>query len=332
MEQVYIIAEAGVNHNGNIKIAKQLVEAAVEAHVDAIKFQTFKAINVVSKLAKKADYQNTEKNKSQTQLEMLKQLELDIEMHRELLSYCKKLGIEFLSTPFDLESIDLVASLGIDIMKIPSGEITNYPYLKKIGSLKKKVILSTGMSDLKEIRDALEVLYQNGTTDVKILHCITEYPAPIDEVNLRAIKTLQDEFHVEVGYSDHTCGIIIPVVAVAMGAKIIEKHFTLDKNMEGPDHKASLNPNELKIMVETIRSIERAMGDGVKRVMPSEEKNKNIVRKSIVAKKDILEEEIFTENNLTTKRPGYGISPMKWNEILGKKAIINFEKDDLIKI
>lgn len=332
MESVYIIAEAGVNHNGDINIAKKLIDVAVEAGVNAVKFQTFKASSLASKLAKKASYQYQEDNQSETQLDMLKQLELDRDMHKELLCYCEKLGITFLSTPFDLESIDLLFDLGVDIIKIPSGEITNYPYLKKVGSLKKKVILSTGMSDLKEIKEALGVLYQSGTTDIKVLHCITEYPAPIDEVNLKAMKTIQNEFHVEVGYSDHTCGIEIPIAAVAMGAKIIEKHFTLDKNMEGPDHRASLDPNELKSMVQAIRNIERAMGDGVKRVMPSEEKNKNIVRKSIVAKRNILEKEVFTEENITTKRPGDGISPMKWNEILGKEAKSYFEKDDLIRI
>lgn len=332
MKPVYIIAEAGVNHNGNINIAKKLIDVAVETGVSAIKFQTFKASNLASKLAKKANYQYQEKNQLETQLEMLKRLELDVNMHKELLCYCKKLGITFLSTPFDLESIDLLVDLGLDIIKIPSGEITNYPYLKKIGSLKKQIILSTGMSNIEEIKEALDVLYQNGTTDVKILHCTTEYPAPIDEINLRAMKTIQDKFHVEVGYSDHTCGIEIPIAAVAMGAKIIEKHFTLDKNMEGPDHRASLEPNELKAMVQAIRNVEKAMGDGLKRAMPSEEKNKDIVRKSIVAKKNILEKEMFTEDNITTKRPGNGISPMKWNEILGKEAKTYFEKDDLIKI
>lgn len=332
MESVYIIAEAGVNHNGDIHIAKKLIDVAVEAGVNAVKFQTFKASSLASKLAKKASYQYQEDNQSETQLDMLKQLELDRDMHKELICYCEKLGITFLSTPFDLESIDLLFDLGVDIIKIPSGEITNYPYLKKVGSLKKKVILSTGMSDLKEIKEALEVLYQSGTTDIKVLHCITEYPAPIDEVNLKAMKTIQNEFHVEVGYSDHTCGIEIPIAAVAMGAKIIEKHFTLDKNMEGPDHRASLDPNELKSMVQAIRNIEKAMGDGIKRAMPSEEKNKHIVRKSIVAKRNILEKEVFTEENITTKRPGDGISPMKWNEILGKEAKIYFEKDDLIRI
>lgn len=332
MGSVYIIAEAGVNHNGDINVAKRLIDVAVEAGVDAIKFQTFKATNLASKLAKKADYQNTEKNNSETQLEMLKRLELDIEMHKELLSYCQKVGITFLSTPFDLESIDLLVKLGIDTIKIPSGEITNYPYLKKVGTLKKNVILSTGMSNLEEIREALQILYQNGTTSIKILHCTTEYPAPMDEINLRAMKTIQDEFHIEVGYSDHTCGIEIPIAAVAMGATIIEKHFTLDKNMEGPDHRASLEPNELKSMVKAIRNVEKAMGDGIKRAMPSEEKNKDIVRKSIVAKRTILEKEVFTEDNLTIKRPGNGISPMRWNEVLGKKAITHFEEDDLIKI
>lgn len=332
MNKTYIIAEAGVNHNGNIEIAKKLIDVAVEAKVDAVKFQTFKANNVASYLAEKAEYQYKTTSKLETQVDMLKRLELNIDEYKVLLKYCKEKKITFLSTPFDLESIDILIQLGLDTIKIPSGEITNYPYLKKVGESRKKVILSTGMSNLQEIKDALDILYNSGTTEVKILHCTTEYPTSMHEVNLRAIKTIKDEFHVSVGYSDHTCGIEIPIASVAMGAEIIEKHFTLNRNMDGPDHKASIEPEELKAMVKAIRNVEIAFGDGIKRAMPLEEKNKEIVRKSIIAKGDIKIGEIFTEDNITTKRPGTGISPMMWNKVLGKKAKRNFKRDDLIEI
>lgn len=332
MNKTYIIAEAGVNHNGNIEIAKKLIDVAVEAKVDAVKFQTFNANSIASCLAEKAEYQCKTTDKLETQLEMLKRLELNMDEHKILFEYCKEKNVSFLSAPFDLESIDVLIELGVDIIKIPSGEITNYPYLKKIGESRKRVILSTGMSNLQEINDALDILYNNGTTEVKILHCTTEYPASMNEVNLRAIKTIQNEFHVSVGYSDHTYGIEIPIASVAIGAEIIEKHFTLNRNMEGPDHKASIEPRELKDMVKAIRNVEMALGDGIKRAMPLEGKNKWAVRKSIIAKKNIEEGEVFTEYNITTKRPGTGISPMRWNEILGKKAKRSFKRDELIEL
>ncbi len=331
MEKVYIIAEAGVNHNGDINIAKALIDGAVEAKVDAIKFQTFSAEKLVTKMANKAAYQAKQTTKIESQYEMLKRLELDYEMHIELMEYCKYKGIQFLSTPFDIESIDLLAQLGINIFKIPSGEITNLPYLKKIGSLKKKVILSTGMSDLNEIEDAIQVLRQEGTDDITVLHCNTEYPTPMEDVNLEAMQTIKKELNIKIGYSDHTLGIEVPIAAVAMGATIIEKHFTLDKNMEGPDHKASLECKELAEMVRCIRNIERALGDGVKRATRSELKNIEVARKSIVAAKDIMRGEMYTEDNLTTKRPGNGISPMKWNQIIGQMADKDYKKDELIQ-
>lgn len=331
MEKVYIIAEAGVNHNGDINIAKALIDGAVEAKADAIKFQTFRAEKLVTKTANKAPYQTKLTTKVESQYEMLKRLELDYEMHIELIEYCKYKGIQFLSTPFDIESIDLLVQLGINIFKIPSGEITNFPYLKRIGSLKKKVILSTGMCNLSEIKDAIGVLRKEGADDIAVLHCNTEYPTPMEDVNLEAMRTIKKELNIKVGYSDHTLGIEVPIAAVAMGATIIEKHFTLDKNMEGPDHKASLECKELAEMVRCIRNIERAFGDGVKRATRSELKNIEVARKSIVAAKDIMRGEIFTEDNLTTKRPGNGISPMKWNQIIGQIADKDYKKDELIQ-
>lgn len=330
MKSVFIIAEAGVNHNGDINLAKKLIDAASDAKVDAIKFQTFKTEKVISINAQKAEYQkkNTENNESQ--YEMIKKLELDSEEHKELIKYCKEKNILFLSTPFDNESIDLLNELGMNIFKIPSGEVNNLPYLEKVGKMKKKVIMSTGMATLGEIEEAIFILRENGTYDISILHCNTEYPTPMEDVNLKAMQTIKDAFKVNVGYSDHTIGIEIPIAAVAMGASIIEKHITLDKNMKGPDHKSSLEPDELKEMVKSIRNIEKALGDGIKKVSESERKNKNISRKSIVANRNIEKGEVFTEENIAIKRPGNGISPMKWYEIIGTTARKNYNKDDLI--
>jgi N,N'-diacetyllegionaminate synthase len=332
VQRVFIIAEAGINHNGDIEIAKKLVDVASEAGADAVKFQSFKAEKLVSRNAKKAEYQKNTTDKPESPLDMLKRLELDFKNHKELISYCGKRNIIFLSSPFDLESIDLLNKLGVEIFKIPSGEINNLPYLRKIGKLKKKVILSTGMSTLDEIKDALDILRENGTTDIIVLHCNTEYPTRVEDVNLRAMETIRRTFNIEVGYSDHTLGIEVPIAAVAMGAAVIEKHFTLDKNMEGPDHKASLEPNELREMVRAIRNIERALGDGIKKPSNSELKNVNIVRKSIVAKRYIKKGEVLTEENLTVKRPGDGISPMKWDEVIGRVADKDYEEDELIQI
>ncbi len=328
--KTFIIAEAGVNHNGSIELAKKLIDAAVDAGVDAVKFQTFKSEKLVSRNAEKAEYQKKSTSEEESQFDMLKKLELDVESHNVLMNYCKNKGIMFLSTAFDLESIDLLNELGLEIFKIPSGEITNYPYLKKIGKLKKKVILSTGMSNMQEVKEAVNVLKNNGTKDIIILHCNTEYPTPMECVNLRAMNTIKDELNVEVGYSDHTLGIEVPIAAVAMGAKVIEKHFTLDKNMEGPDHKASLEPQELKEMVLRIRNIEKALGNGKKEPSKSEFKNLGVARKSIVADRKIKKGEIFTEDNITCKRPGNGISPMKWEEVIGKIAVKDFDEDEMI--
>ena len=332
MKKVIIIAEAGVNHNGSIELAKRLIDRAAEAGADAVKFQSFKAENLVTKNAKKAEYQETATGTAENQFQMIKKLELDYEKHGELMNYCQEKGIMFLSSPFDLESIDLLHKLELEIFKIPSGEITNLPYLRKIGKLKKKVILSTGMSTLGDIEQALKILRENGTDDITILHCNTEYPTPMKDVNLNAMNTIRDAFKVEVGYSDHTLGIEIPIAAVALGATIIEKHFTLDKTMEGPDHRASLEPDELKSMVIAIRNIEKAMGDGVKKLTESESKNIKIARKSIVASQNIKKGEIFTEENLGIKRPGDGISPMNWDQVLGKIAKQDFKEDEKIEI
>ena len=332
MSSVFIIAEAGVNHNGDIKLAKKLVDVAVEAGVDAVKFQTFKAETLVCKSAKKADYQLETTDGAETQFEMLKKLELTKVMHEELLMYCREKQIMFLSTPFDVESVSLLNNYGIEIMKIPSGEITNYPYLQAVGETGKRVILSTGMSTMDEVEDAVKVLQNYGTENITLLHCNTEYPAPMCDVNLNSMIFMKKAFHVPVGYSDHTKGIEVPIAAVAMGATVIEKHFTLDRNMEGPDHKASLEPDELKAMVKAIRNIEDALGSSEKKVTASEEKNRAIARKSIVAKRHIDKGETFTVDNITTKRPGSGISPMKWNAVLGRKAIREFEEDELIEI
>ena len=336
MQHTLIIAEAGVNHNGSMTFAKQLVDKAVEAGVDYIKFQTFKAEKLVSKSAKQADYQkrNIGSSADDSQYNMLKKLELSEADHRELIEYCNQKGIKFFSTAFDMESIDYLHSLHLGLWKVPSGEITNYPYLKKIASYHEPVILSTGMCEIEDVSAAMNVLISNGVSrkDITILHCNTEYPTPFEDVNLRAMQALKDEFKVEVGYSDHTKGIEVPIAAVALGATVIEKHFTLDCNMEGPDHKASLEPDELKAMVSSIRNIEQALGDGRKTVSASEKKNISIARKSIVASRAIKAGEILSEENLTVKRPGNGISPMKWDDIVGKAAIRDFAEEELIEV
>jgi len=332
-EKVLIIAEAGVNHNGDINLAKKLIDAAANAGVDYVKFQTFNSKKLVSKNAEKATYQkeNTQ-NETESQLAMLQKLELSKEAHYELIAYCKSKNIKFLSTGFDLESIQFLNELNIDLFKVPSGEITNLPYLRIIGGLKKPVIISTGMADMKEIEDALQVVLNSGTSldNVTVLHCNTEYPTPMGDVNLTAMLSIKERFNVAIGYSDHTLGIEIPIAAVALGAKVIEKHFTLDNTMEGPDHKASLNPVELKAMVDAIRNLEVALGDGVKAPSPSETKNKPIARKSLVANTDIKKGTIFTDENLTIKRPGTGISPMLWDSYIGKEATKDYQEDDLI--
>lgn len=329
---VFIIAEAGVNHNGSLEIAKKLIDAAVIAGADAVKFQTFKTENLVSVDAQKAQYQKETTNQDESQFQMLKRLELDVTSHNELIVYCKEEKIIFLSTPFDLESIDLLEELGLEIFKIPSGEITNLPYLRKIGKLNKQIILSTGMSTLYEVEEALNILIKVGTKKEKItvLHANTQYPTPMCDVNLKAMLTIKNALNVEVGYSDHTLGIEVDIAAVALGATVIEKHFTLDKGMEGPDHKASLEPNELAEMVKSIRNIEQALGSDEKKSSHSESENIQIVRKSIVASSDIKKGEIFSENNLAAKRPGTGISPMKWDEVIGQKAQRDYKKDEPI--
>lgn len=330
--KTFIIAEAGVNHNGSFEIARQLIDKAVYAGVDCIKFQTFSSKNLVSKTAQKAEYQKRTTDSSENQLEMLKKLELSKPQFEELKNYCQSKNIMFLSTPFDLESIDFLASIGVSVWKIPSGEITNYPYLKAIGQQKGSVIMSTGMCSIEEVKEAVSVLNEFGTTDISLLHCTTEYPAPVESVNLNAMKTLKQKFSCKIGYSDHTKGIEIPIAAVSLGAEIIEKHFTLDRNMEGPDHKASLEPEELKRMVDSIRNVEKALGDGIKRPSEVEKKNITIARKSIVAKIDIKQGDVFSEENLTTKRPGNGISPMLWEFVIGKIAKKDFFEDDIIEL
>jgi N,N'-diacetyllegionaminate synthase len=328
----FIIAEAGVNHNGSVDLAKKLIDVAVNAGANAVKFQTFKAKNLVAKSAPKASYQKQLTNKNESQFEMIKKLELSVEAHKELIAYCVEKNILFLSTPFDSESIDLLNKLGLDIFKIASGEITNLPYLKQIGRLNKKVILSTGMSDMNEIRDALEILIHAGTSkqQITVLHANTQYPTAMQDVNLKAMLSIKETFDVAVGYSDHTLGVEVDIAAVAMGATVIEKHFTLDKTMLGPDHKASLEPLELKAMICSIRNIEMAFGDGVKVASASELENKSMARKSIVAKTSIKKGDYFDEKNLAVKRPGTGISPMLWDEVLGSKAGKDYQVDDLI--
>ena len=327
-----IIAEAGVNHNGDINLAKKLIDAAVDAGADLVKFQTFNAEHLTTYSAPKADYQFLGTDTKESQYEMLRKLELTEAMHRELIAYCAELGIGFFSTSFDVESIDMLVRLGQNLFKIPSGEITNLPYLRHIGQLNKFIILSTGMSNMEEIEEAIDVLVSSGTlrSKITVLHCTTSYPAPICDVNLRAMQGIKNKLNIDVGYSDHTLGIEIPIAAAALGATVIEKHFTIDRNLPGPDHKASLLPAELKAMVVGIRNIEDALGNGIKRLMPSEIGNRTIARKSIVARQSIQNGEVFTQNNLTTKRPGSGISPMKWDQILGRTADRDYFADELI--
>ena len=335
MNHTLIIAEAGVNHNGSLAIAKQLIDAAVDAGVDIIKFQTFKADRLVSKDAKKAEYQKQNiGDGDDSQYQMLKKLELSDVAHQELVAYCKQRNIQFWSTAFDLESIDFLHSLGVHLWKIPSGEITNYPFVKKIASFHEPVIMSTGMCEEQDIENAMQVLLTNGMTkdQVSILHCNTQYPTPMKDVNLKAMLTIKQDFGTVVGYSDHTQGIEVPIAAVALGAQVIEKHFTLDRNMPGPDHKASLEPDELKAMVSAIRHIEQALGTGKKVVSDSERANISVARKSIVAKSVIKKGEILTEANLSVKRPGTGISPMRWEEVIGTMAIKDYQPDELIEL
>ncbi len=335
MNHTIIIAEAGVNHNGSIELAKQLVDKAVEAGVDYIKFQTFKAANLVTRSAQQADYQMRNiGSRDNSQYQMLKKLELSQKEHLELIGYCQQRGIHFFSTAFDSDSVEFLDSLHLGLWKIPSGEITNYPYIKQIAQKQGDVILSTGMSTAEDIQNAVDVLLRWGKTkdQITILHCNTEYPTPFEDVNLRAMQTIKERFGTQVGYSDHTRGIEVPIAAVALGATVIEKHFTLDRNMPGPDHKASLEPDELKAMVSAIRNIEKALGSSEKKVTDSERKNIAIARKSIVAATNIKKGEIFTEENITVKRPGTGISPMRWEEVLGTTAVRDFQEDELIEI
>lgn len=335
MIRTLIIAEAGVNHNGSIVLAKRLIDAAAEAGVDYVKFQTFQTEKLVSHSAKKASYQQKNMQDSDdSQFSMLKKLELSQEQHFELIEYCNNKNIKFFSTAFDLDSLRFLATLQLGLWKIPSGEITNYPYLKFVAEQNEPIILSTGMSILDEISDAISVLVKFGTKKerITVLHCNTEYPTPMQDVNLRAMNALGEKFGVTIGYSDHTQGIEVPIAAVALGATIIEKHFTLDRQMDGPDHKASLEPEELKRMVTCIRHIEQALGNSEKVVSSSELNNKTVARKSIVAARDIFEGEVLSEDNLTVKRPGNGISPMQWESVIGTKAYRTFYADDLIEL
>jgi len=332
-KKIYIIAEAGVNHNGSLVTAKKMIDAAVSAGADAVKFQAFKAEKLASASAPKAEYQKTDNDK-ESQYQMLKRLELNSDAHKILFDRSKEKHIDFLSSPFDIESIEMLSELGLQIFKIPSGEITNLPYLRKLGSLNKKIIMSTGMSSLQEIKTALDVVTREGTLreNITVLHCNTAYPTPYEDVNLKTMEEMRESLKIPVGYSDHTLGIEVPIAAAALGATVIEKHFTLDKNSPGPDHTASLEPHELETMIKAIRNIEKSLGRGSKQVSPSEEENKRIVRKSITALTNIKEGEVFKETNITAKRPGSGISPMKWDEVIGKNAKRDFEKDELIEL
>jgi N,N'-diacetyllegionaminate synthase len=328
--RVFIIAEAGDNHNGDINLAYKLVDVAVEAGADCVKFQTFITEEIISKKAEMAEYQKKNTGISESQFEMVKKLELSFDDFKKIKAYCDQKGIIFLSTAFDLPSVKFLNQIQIPFWKIPSGEITNLPYLEAIAKTGKKIVMSTGMASLKEIEAALNVLKVNGAKDITLLHCNTEYPTPMEDVNLLAMIQMRNLFNCEVGYSDHTQGIEVPIAAVTLGARIIEKHFTLDKNMPGPDHKASLEPEELKLMVTSIRNIEKALGDGIKKVSKSEKKNIEIARKSITAKKMIKKGETFSIDNITCKRPGNGISPMEWYNVLGQKAMKDFKEDELI--
>jgi N,N'-diacetyllegionaminate synthase len=334
MQRIKIIAEAGVNHNGSLEIAKRLIEVAAEAGADYVKFQTFTANELVTESANRADYQIRNSSIVESQFQMIQRLELKREYHQILIDYAHQCGIKFLSTAFDVCGLEFLDSLGVELIKIPSGEITNYPYLKAVASYKKKIILSTGMSTLSDVEAALSVLLNFGSRreDITILHCTTEYPAPIEEVNLSVMNTLKASFGVEVGYSDHTMGIAVPISAAALGASVIEKHFTLDRSMDGPDHNASLEPEELLLMVESIRLVEKALGDGIKRVTASEFKNMHIARKSLVANMRIKKGDFFTPLNVTIKRPGLGISPMRYDEVIGKVANRDFDVNELIEI
>ena len=328
----YIIAEAGVNHNGSVELAYRLADQAKAAGSDCVKFQTFVGKNVVSAYAEKAAYQKETTGGDISQLDMIRKLELSFDDFVNLKAHCDEIGITFVSTPFDLESIAFLNTLNMPFWKIPSGEVTNLPYLLAIAETRKPVVMSTGMCEPEEISAAIAALKAHGTQEITLLHCNTEYPTPYGNVNLRAMEAMRREFGLPVGYSDHTQGIEVPVAAVAMGASVIEKHFTLDRNMEGPDHKASLEPDELMEMVRSIRHIEAALGDGVKTVSRSERKNLALVRKSIVAKRAICAGEMLTEENITTKRPGDGISPMRWFEVLGTKAMRDFGEDERIEV
>ena len=329
-----IIAEAGVNHNGDIKLAKKLIDIAAGAGADLVKFQTFNTDRLVTQSAPKADYQILAPDKKESQHSMLRKLELTEAAHHELITHCASRGIGFFSTAFDIESINMLVGLGQKFFKIPSGEITNLPYLRHIGQFGGKIIISTGMSNMDEIAAAINLLEVSGTarTKITVLHCTTAYPVPMQEVNLRAMQNIQSVFNVSVGYSDHTLGIEIPIAAVALGATVIEKHFTIDRNLPGPDHKASLEPAELMSMIDAIRNIEMAVGDGIKRLMPSETENLNVIRKSIVARNIIRGGQVISSKDLTTKRPGNGISPMRWEEIIGRVAKRDFFPDELIEL
>lgn len=332
MDKVFIIAEAGVNHNGSLETAKEMIYKAKDAGVDAVKFQTFITDNLVTKNAQKAQYQKSNTGNNDSQFEMLRKLELSFADYRELQKLCNKLNIEFMSTPFDVDSIDMLMKLGVDRLKLPSGEITNYPYLVHMAKTGKPIIMSSGMCTAEEIEEALQVLRNNRAGGLSLLHCTTEYPAPYEEVNLRAMITLEKRFQLPVGYSDHTEGIEIPIAAAAIGAKIIEKHFTLDRTMKGPDHRASLEPEELKLMVNKIRHVECSLGDGIKKPSESEMKNMAIARKSIVARHNIKMGDVLTEENITTKRPGDGLSPMRWSHVIGKRAVRDFAEDEMIEV
>lgn len=334
IKRTLIIAEAGVNHNGDLGLAKKLIDAASQAGADLVKFQTFNASRQVTRVAKKADYQTQTTDGKESQHDMLQRLELTEAMHHELIAHCATCNIGFFSTGFDIESIDLLLGLGQDHFKIPSGEITNMPYLRHIGQLGKNTILSTGMATLGDIEAAIDVLERAGTprANITVLHCTTEYPTPMAEVNLRAMQSIQAAFGVAVGYSDHTQGIEVAIAAVAMGATVIEKHFTLDRNLPGPDHQASLEPAELKAMVAAIRNIETALGDGIKRLTPSEARNKHAARKSLVTSQAVKAGEVFNAQNITAKRPGIGISPMRWDEVVDRKAPRDFAADELVEL
>jgi N,N'-diacetyllegionaminate synthase len=333
MNSLAIIAEAGVNHNGDLGLAFQLVDAAADAGADYIKFQTFRAHELVTHGASKAAYQQKTNGAVESQFEMLRKLELTADNHKLLIQHCKQRNIKFLSTAFDNASIDFLAELGLDFIKIPSGEVTNVPYLRRIGSIQKPVILSTGMATMAEIEFAIDTLENSGLrrNELTILHCNTEYPTPMADVNLRAMLSIRDAFKVSVGYSDHTLGIEVPIAAVAMGATIIEKHFTVDRGLPGPDHAASLEPDELKAMVSSIRNIEQALGDGIKRPSASESPNREVVRKSIVAKTTIRRGAKFNEHNLSVKRPGTGICPRMWDVLIGRTAGQDYQPDELIR-